>query len=100
MNTYYRKAWNVSAYAYRAELLCPECTIAALPTGDGEKFDGWAVAEGVSMSAEDNLTELAAAFGIDYADGSSYDSDDFPKPVFSSDLGESESCGVCGVELW
>lgn len=96
--TYGRKAWHISAYVYGAEVLCPECTIKALPTGPGQEYDGWKDVTG-RMTAEENLSELAYAFGIDRSDEQSFDSDDFPKIVFSSDLADGETCGHCGTEL-
>jgi len=94
---YGRKAWEVVGYTYQAETLCPACTLSALPMGDGETFDGWYEVDG-NMSPEDNLSELAAAFGIDRMDESSYDSGDFPKVIFSSDS-EGDQCGGCGEIL-
>jgi len=94
---YGRKAWEVVGYTYAAETLCPACTLAGLPTGEGETFDGWHDAT-EDQSVEDNLTELAAAFGIDREDECTFDSDEFPKVIFSSDS-EDETCGACGVEL-
>jgi hypothetical protein len=99
MNTYYRKSYDVAAYNYKAETLCPDCTVAKLPTGEGEEFDGWAVAPGVRMSAEDNLSELALAFGINRNDEHTFDSDEFPKVVFVDQLEAGETCGNCGQEL-
>lgn len=96
--THYRKSFDIAGYTYRAENLCPACTIKALPTGEGEAFDGWADATGC-MTAEENLSELAAAFGIDRMDESSYDSGDFPKVVFSDQLEDDETCDRCGGEL-
>lgn len=98
MNTYFVKAWDIVGYTYQAETLCPGCTIDALPTGEGEAFDGWEDATG-RMSAEENLTELALAFGIDRQDESSYDSDDFPKVVFASSVEDEETCDRCGGPL-
>jgi len=94
---YGRKAWDIVGYTYAAETLCPACTLAALPTGKGERFDGWRDAT-EDQSAEDNLTELAAAFGIEREDERSYDSDEFPKVIFSSDS-DGETCESCGAEL-
>jgi len=95
--TYGRKAWAIVAYAYHAEILCPSCALESLPTGPGEEFDGWEDMTG-RMTAEENLTELALAFGIDRNDERSFDSDEFPKVVFSSDL-PVETCSKCGEEL-
>lgn len=93
------KAWNVVGYTYAAETLCPSCTLAKLPTGEGEAFDGWALAAGAPpMSVEDNLSEIAAAFGINRMDEGSFDSGEFPKVIFSSDS-EDETCDACGEEL-
>jgi hypothetical protein len=94
----YIKAWEIVGYTYQAETLCPGCTIASLPTGPGEAFDGWRDVTG-RMSAEDNLSELACAFGIDRNDESSYDSDEFPKVVFASSVEGDETCDRCGGEL-
>ena len=94
---YGRKAWEVVGYTYAAEILCPACTLAALPTGKGERFDGWRDAT-EDLSPEDNLADLAAAFGIDREDERSYDSDEFPKVIFSSS-NDDEACDACGTEL-
>ena len=94
---FYQHACDVVAYTYNAEILCPHCTLAALPTGEGQTFDGWRDLSG--QPVEDSLTELAAAFGIDRDDESSFDSAEFPKCVFLTMLDGSESCGSCGEEL-
>lgn len=90
------KAWTVAGYTYQAETLCPGCTLESLPTGPGEQFDGWQDLSG--MSAEDNLRELALSFGIDREDENTFDSDDFPKVIFASQV-DGDACGRCGVEL-
>ena len=69
----------MTTYVYKADVYCDEHVIEALATGPGEDFDGWDLGAGVRMSAEDNLDELAAAFGVDRADEHSFDSDYFPK---------------------
>ena len=92
-------ATDIVAYAFQAELLCPGCTIVKLPTSDGEEFDGWTLARGVRMSAEENLDEIATAFGIDRQDESSFDSDHFPKVVFADQITEGDTCNECGGEL-
>lgn len=97
--TYGRKSWAIVGYTFQAQTRCPTCTIAALPTGEGQAFDGWALAEGVHMTPEENLTELAHAFGIDRDNESSFDSDEFPKVVFDSSLQDGERCDRCGEEL-
>ena len=52
---------------------CPGCIIDQLPTGPGQMYDGWALAPGVRMHPEDNLTEIAYAFGIDRGDETTFD---------------------------
>jgi hypothetical protein len=90
---------DIVAYTYNAETYCPDCIIKILPTGDGQAFDGWAVAPELNMTTEHNLIEIAWAFGINRNDESSFDSDDFPKVVFDSQVEYSENCGNCGAEL-
>lgn len=95
---HYAHSTDIVGYTYRAELLCPACTIRALPTGEGEQFDGWKDVSTPPMSAEENLTELAAAFGIDRFDEATYDSDEFPKVAFR-DMVDGDTCGNCGEDL-
>lgn len=95
---FYRKSFDVAGYTYKAATYCPACMIAALPTGEGQKFDGWKIDPSLYVSPEDNLTELAAAFGIDRMDERSFDSDDFPKVIFV-DQTEDYPCDICGGEL-
>jgi hypothetical protein len=93
--------YDVVGYVFRADTYCPACTVAALPTGPGEAFDGWALAPGADpMTPEDNLREIAYAFGIDIDDEATYDSDDFPKVLFRDQASENDDrCGGCGAEL-
>lgn len=94
---------DIVAYTYRAETYCPNCIIDQLPTGPDEMFDGWAVVKPyhvfAPMNTEQNLSEIAAAFQIDRFDESSFDSGDFPKVVFDSQIEDTEYCGNCGSEL-
>ena len=96
----YRKSFEIVGYVYAGEYYCPNDIIDALPTGEGEAFDGWKLADGVRMSTEDNLSEIAVAFGIDRMDESSFDSDDFPKVVFLDQVShESDFCATCHSDL-
>lgn len=104
---------QIVAYDYKAERLCANCVISALPTGPGEDFDGWAIAEsehpgGMNLPTEVNLDEVAAAFGINRGDETTFDSDYFPKVVFADAMGEPGSpfgdgerhtCDHCGSIL-
>jgi hypothetical protein len=93
------RADAIVGYTFNADNYCTRCFAKVLPTGEGEAYDGWALADGVSMSTEDNLTEIATAFGIDREDESSFDSGDFPKVIFACQIDGPEACGLCGADL-
>lgn len=93
------RATDIIGYTFRADTYCPECINDALPTGEGEPYDGWGVASGVRSSPEDLLNETALAFGIDRNDERTFDSDDFPKVIFVSQVEDHETCGGCGRTL-
>lgn len=101
MTISYVKSFAIVGYTYAADTYCwGECVIQALLTGDGERFDGWALAAGADpMSTEDNLTEIAMAFGIDRMDEYSFDSDEFPKVIFADSVDSDEVCAGCGGPL-
>lgn len=86
---------DIVGYVFKADTYCPVHIIGRLPVGPSEDFDGWALAHGVTMSTEENLDEIAAAFGIDRGDEYSFDTDYFPKVVFRGAAEESR-CGECG----
>ncbi len=89
---------DIVGYVFKADTFCPDHVVGRLPTGPSEDFDGWALAHGVTMTAEENLDEIAVAFGIDREDERSFDSNYFPKVVFRGSAEESQ-CGVCGKFL-
>lgn len=84
--------YDIVAYTYAANLWCPEHIIEALPMGESQAFDGWAVADEDSMTTEQNLNELAAAFGVDREKEWTFDSDYFPKVVLRDQLKDDEGC--------
>lgn len=93
-------ATDIVAYTFNADTYHPWCILDVLPTGPGEAYDGWALAEGFRMSTEDSLSEIAAAFGIDRMDEGSFDSGDFPKVVFAYQVeNDDDVCGSCGEPL-
>lgn len=92
------RATDIVGYTFNADQFHPECL--RLPTGKGEAFDGWALADGVWMPVEQNLDEIAAAFGINRQDESTFDSGDFPKVIFASQVEDDDDvCGRCGAPL-
>lgn len=88
---------EIVGYTYKADQFCTSCIIDALATGPGQDFDGWALAAGAAPeSAEQQLDEIAAAFGIDRADETTYDSDYFPKVITSYQIDALLlQCGAC-----
>jgi len=90
------KSWEVVGYTFRADTYCPAHIADALPTGEGEAYDGWHLL--VPMSAEQNLDEIALAFGIDRHDEATFDTGDFPKVVFADQAGD-DTCSVCAEPL-
>jgi len=88
------KAWTIVGYTFNAETVCPHCirqwaARELEATGRNSEFKG----------VETILTELAPTMGWDYADEYSYDSDDFPKVIFASQVEGPETCDQCGDEL-
>ena len=82
-------ATDIVAYTYQAETLCPPCTMAAM--SDAPAIPG--------ADAEIVLDFVAQILGVDRDDESSFDSGDFPKVIFGSQIEDIESCGQCGEEL-
>lgn len=74
-------ATDIVAYTYQAETLCPGCIMAKF-NADGRLGD----------DVETVLAWHAKVRGIDHEDERSFDSGDFPKVVFASQI---EPCGEC-----
>lgn len=91
------RADRIVGYTFRADNWCTAHIVQQLPTGEGEAFDGWALAEGAApMQPEDELDEIAAAFGIDRMTETTFDSDNFPKVIFAYQIDAlTERCGHC-----
>lgn len=87
--TCYRHATDIAGYSYQADTYCPSCIVAAV-TGIGCPCP--------DSDTENHLDGIAAGRGIDRYDERSYDSGDFPKVIFVSDL-EGDDCCACGGEL-
>lgn len=99
------KAWHIVAYTFNAEIYCPDhveewawhqlrirdCKRREIEESAqrGPSFDCGIIAH----RAEGMLWKLAELKGIDYGDSASYDSGDFPKPIFASDEIE-KYCGA------
>lgn len=82
-------ATDIVAYTYKAEMLCPSCTLDALNVPASLRAE---------QSCESILETLAVAQGIDIFNERTFDSGDFPKVVFDSQIepcGEAD-CPACG----
>ena len=89
----YRRADEIAAYTYRAEVLCPTCLIEAMISA------GDASPAARDMPTEDVLDQRAGANAINPDDETSFDSDEFPKVVFLDQLPDGATCDVCRTEL-
>ena len=79
-------ATDIVGYTFNGQNYFPEAIIGAMPFGKGEAFDGWGLGEGIDIPVEVNLTDLAWSFGFDREDETSYDSSEFPKVIFASQI--------------
>lgn len=78
---------DIVGYTFRAENLCVSCTAAAV---------GWTGA-GDQRTFIDNAGRLR---GVNVDDERSYDSGDWPKVIFDSQVEDpDERCGSCGESL-
>lgn len=91
-------ATDIVAYNYRAETLCPACTLDALNV-PGDLRD--------EQSPDSIIETLGIAMGIDVMDERSFDSGDFPKVVFADQVSDCcdgqldcERCDSCGEHLF
>ena len=79
---------DIVGYSFQAEILCPGCTLDAIP-GARKLYHQL-------NDVEAALSELCPA---DYGDLSSYDSGDYPKPVFRDQAEPGEVCAGCEGEI-
>jgi hypothetical protein len=101
---------TVVGYTYKADIYCTDC-MEEIASNEVERLDPDRV---VFPIGEDIVRLWAQKAGIDYINESSYDSDDFPKVVFASEVrnayhyptsddgtgGETaDRCGKCGNVL-
>lgn len=96
----------VVAYTYQADTFCPDCTVrmtfgAYLASQGFNRLGIRALQNFVveNIKEEKILDYLAERDLIDRYDEHSFDSQDFPKVVFESQLDTTEYCGECREEL-
>lgn len=92
MTSYGTPANKIVGYTFNTEILCPKCVMRQMVAVSQ------ASPAALDMSAEDALTQIADAIGLDRMDESSFDSSDFPKVVFACCI-ESDCCFECGEAL-
>jgi hypothetical protein len=88
------KAYDVLAFTYKADIFCDGCMLASA--------NAWLAEDGVKVPyliTEDALDAWATSIRLDRDDEFSFDSDDFPKVVFASQVEDTEWCGECGEEI-
>jgi hypothetical protein len=88
------KAWDIVGYSYKAETLCQGCILDKVSKAR-ELFN---ISE--YIDTEGALNAAAAMQHVDREDEKSYDSGDFPKVVFASQVeSDGERCDSCGESL-
>lgn len=91
---------DIVGYVYQETYYCPEHIMPVVY----EANPGWELAEGIKMSVEDDLREIAWANSIRYGVEEDYHSDDFPKPLYYGEwlpvlMVRMIHCHTCGKEL-
>ena len=83
---------RIVGYTYRAENYCLGCIVAQLTTNPGDVHHS----ERQTGNTEEHLNLLARLAGIDREDEYTFNSDYFPKVIFSTQVENAEECGMCG----
>jgi hypothetical protein len=87
-------ATDIVAYTYQAEILCRDDMLDAA--------NAWLTKDGVKVPyliVEDALNAWAVSAKVDRDDEHTYDSDEFPKVVFASQVEDDETCTHCGEPI-
>ena len=79
---------RIDGYTFQAANYCPDCILSVVA---GEPIE--------NVDAETGLDILATVRHIDRMDERSYDSGDFPKVIFSTQIEDVELCESCNNEL-
>ncbi len=90
---------DIVGYQFHAEILCPKCTVQQL-FNDIDKAVTFGGAVHLDHEDYEDVLDRVARdwYGIDRTDESTFDTDVFPKVVFS-DTETDGVCGTCGEEL-
>jgi hypothetical protein len=90
----------VVAYCYKADVYCPDCVVEEVCRDAGiEPFDYLDAEIALDKIAEESVYCDNKWGGLDRYDEHTFDSDEFPKVVFSTSCNELEYCCICHGEI-
>ena len=80
----------IAGYIYKADIYCPTCAM-----------ETYAKAHNTLIvdPPESFFDQQANLAGVDREEETSFDSDEFPKMVFTWDASNQDTCGKCGKSL-
>lgn len=81
---------EVVAYVFRADIFCPACILSQVNSSS---------VVGLLEDTEGALDTFAKVRGIDRYDEHTYDSEEFPKVIFSDLVDGSDICGACHSKI-
>lgn len=89
------KAYDIVGYTYQADQYCTDCIMDQVRADLPEELHGPVDEDGgeYPWDAEWFLTQIALHTDIDRMDEHTFDSDDFPKVIFASQVEDTEHCG-------
>jgi len=78
---------KILGFTYKAAVYCHDCIIQQLTGTPG------------NGNVDDALDVYAARAGVNREDEYGFDSDDFPKIIFSYQVDNADTCDYCGLTL-
>ena len=93
-------ATDIVGYSYQADTYCPTCTTAMVRRNAALPLSFWNAAP-ANADIETTLDYYATHVipDADRYDETTFDTEDFPKVIFSSQVESPEHCGACHEEL-
>ena len=83
---------SIAAYTFQADIFCSECIVGEITDVHGEDVNPCVRDH---EDVEGVLDCIAREMSINRMDESSFDSDDFPKVIFSEDVSIGDICSGC-----
>ena len=94
----FAKSWDVVAFTYRAEILCPRHTSDALGDAMAARYEWGGARRQPYEGPAEHLERVARFLGIHPPDERQYASDEYPKVVVRDQIADVEdACGPCGA---